>query len=422
MNTKKSARSLGKRTSFQKGLIAVALFALTLPLAVPASASAAEPRIGRVGVVTFVGKSLNGTNASITMVWPKVSGAENYEVFASTDYDKTKPDSSPDAKVTTNKATVSGLKAGRNYFFTVRAVKTNKDGKRNYGQPAGRVGHSTISAQAKLPARASRFTLMTWNICSNACSDISSRAKTISKRINELKPSIVTLQESSRYSKAPSGYSWGHKGQNGIIYKSGEFGKVKAAKGKPTSGSNRFASKKATSGKGISWTALKHKSGEYVVVFDAHLVVGGSKSAVAQREYEASRVNPYVNSILAKLAKSHGKLTNWKKARIIVAGDFNTHKSRGGEKALANLEKSGLYDAIDEAEKLTLQHHNSANPKWSTTPVLGLTWGDHVDKVFVKPSRAVVHGWRNAGKISKGKWVKPLGSDHHPVMVNVSLT
>lgn len=421
MHTKKTARSLGKRTSFQKGILAITLLALTLPLALPASASAAEPRIGRVGVITFVGKALNDTNASITMTWPKVSAAEKYEVFTSTNYDKTKPDTTPNASVTTNKATISGLKPGKDYFFTVRAVKTNKDGKINYGQPGGRVGHSTISAQAKVNAKASRFSLMTWNICSNACSNINGRAKIIGKRIQELKPAVVTLQESSRYSKAPTGYLWGHKGQNGILYKSSEFSKVKATKGKPTSGTNRFASKSATSGKGISWTALKHKSGEYVVAFDAHLVVGNSKKAVAQREYEASRVNTYMNSVLGKLAKSHGKITDWKKARVIVAGDFNTHKSRAGEKALRNLEKTGLYDSIDEAQKMTLQHHNSANPQWSTKPVLGLTWGDHVDKIFVKSSKAIVHDWRNAGKISKGKWVKPLGSDHHPVMVDVSL-
>ncbi|WP_405374222.1 MULTISPECIES: hypothetical protein [unclassified Microbacterium] len=397
------------------------LSAVAAPSSSGVETAAAAARPARVGLVSFTGASLTASGATLTMTWPAVPKAQGYEVHASTSYAKAVPDGSPNASVTGTRATISGLKPGTDHYVAVRAWWKDAKGKVVYGPSAGRVGHSTISAQATLPASASKFSVVTWNICSNACSGFGTRAGVINRRIAEMKPGIVMMQEASKYKKAPAGYRFGYDGQADILYRAGEFSKVAAAKGKPTSGLSRFASKAATSGKGVAWAALKNRSGEYVVAFNAHLVVGGSAKAVAQREYEASRLGPYVNNVLAKLAKSHGSLTDWKKARVVISGDFNTHKSRTSEKSMKILEKAGWYDAYDESRKLTRQHYNSANPTRGTKPVIGVTWGDHVDKVLVRPSRSVVYGWANIGKMAKGRFVAPLGSDHHPVQVVLSV-
>lgn len=398
----------------------VAVLTLMLPVASSTEIASAADRPDRVGLVSFTGASLTNAGATLTVVWPAVKGAESYEVFASRDFDKAVVASRPVARVTGTSATIRGLTAGSDYYVAVRATWTDAAGRVIPGPPSGRVGHSTISKQASMPASAAKLSVLTWNACSNACANTATRMSVINRRIGEVEPGIVALQEASRYTEAPAGYRFAFDGQNDILYRTAEYKPVAAKKGKPASGLTRFASAKATAGKGIAWSALRHSSGEYVVVLNAHLVAGTSAKAVAQRQYEAGRLAPFASSILTRLAASHGSLTDWKKARVVIAGDFNTHKSRLGDKTMAILEKAGWFDAYDEAARLTRQHFNSANPTWSTKPVIGERWGDHVDKVLVRPSRSVVYSWENIGKMSGGKFTAPLGSDHHPVKVVLS--
>ncbi len=309
-----------------------------------------------------------------------------------------------------------GLKRGQVYFVQIRA--TNSAG---YGPKGTRVAHETIAAQASLPAGSPQHRVMTWNICSNACSSIATRARVINQRITEVKPDLVAMQEASRYTKAPAGYRHVHNGQADILVRKGVYSLVsKNSKGR-TTGTARFASKYATSGKGMAWAALKHKTGSYMLVVNTHLVYGNTTSAVKQREYEAGRLPYFLRNTLRKLNATHGHVTDWTKAPVVVLGDFNTHKSRSGDDSQQILENMGWHDSYDQARRLSGQHRNTANPDFSTTPVIGGVWGDHVDKVLVKPRRTVVYGWANVGKMKNGKYVAPLGSDHHPLVVRLGL-
>lgn len=393
-----------------------ALLAAVLVVTTPALDASAASRPGTVGLVSFTGASITPSGAAtLTVDWADVPGATGYQVFVSRTYDFPSK-TAPSADVTESKATIGGLARGRNYFVFVQAYNAAGKGSRSW-----RVGHRTMAPEATLPSTAPRYRAMTWNVCSHSCGSFSTRAKVINSRIAELKPDIVALQEASKYVRAPRGYSFAYNGQNDILIRSATVRKVKATSRGATSGYTRLAKKYAGPGKGIAWAALRHSSGQYVLAVDVHLLSGSSRAAVRQREYEASRVRPVITRTLAALNTSHGSLTDWTKAPVIALGDFNTQKGLTGDDSLSILHGAGWHDAFDQARKLTRQHHSSANPDWKSTPVIGVKWGAHVDKVLVRPSRSVVYRWENAGKMSRGRYVTPLGSDHHPVLVELAL-
>lgn len=393
--------------------LAIALLAV-VALSLSSGVANAASRPGQVGLITFTKATLSSTGATLTVDWPSVSGATSYKVFASTSYDGVKTQTIPLAQPKGSAATLSNLRPGVDYFVQVSAVSAAGV----TGDRSQRVGHGTIKAEAAPTAGSPNYLMMSWNICSYACPSISSRAKIIKSRIKELKPGIVALQEASALNVPPTGYHFAYNGQNDILVRTGVFSRITKRGTALTAGSGTFASKYSTKGRGVSWAALKHsESGKYIVVFNTHLATGTSKAQTAQREYEAGRLLPYVRTILARLDAKYGSLTDWTKAPVAILGDFNTNKSRAGDDTLAVLEKAGWYDAFDQSRALSGQHYNTANPEWKSAAVIGWKWGDHVDKVLVRPSRSVVYGWSNAGERSGSRFTTPLGSDHHPILV-----
>lgn len=403
-----------------RGAVAAVLSAALLVATPAVTATAAPAAPARVGHVTFVGASLTASGATLTIDWSDVKGAAAYEVFAAPSADGVFAQKTPRMTVTGSKAKIERLKTGADYFVQVRAVSSAGVA----GLRSQRVGHGTMVAESAKTSALTTYRTVSWNVCSYACSGIAKRTPIINKRLATLKPDLVALQEASRYTKAPTGYRFVVNGQNDILVRSGQFSTIKekgTSKDADTRGAVKFPRKYATPGQGAAWAALKHRSGSYVVVFDAHLLAGTGKSQVAQREYEAGRLKVFISSTLTKLQKRYGSLTNWKKVPVIIMGDLNSHKSRSNDDTIAVFEKSGWYDAFDQARSLTKQHFNTANPTMQAAPVRGGWWGDHVDKVLVRPSRSIVYTWANAGSFSKGRFVTPLGSDHHPLMVTLGI-
>ncbi|WP_394280080.1 fibronectin type III domain-containing protein [Microbacterium sp.] len=367
-------------------------------------------RPGTVGLLTFTGASLTPKGATLTVDWDDVPNATSYVVFASTSYNGLLNVTKPAVTVTASEATITGLKKGTNYF--VRVAAANNVGR---GPASARVGHATIAGEAKIAPGTAEYSLATWNVCSNVCANWGTRKGIIDRQIREMAPNIIALQEASKYTKAPAGYAFVVNDQNDILVRKGVFGKVAANKKGKTTGSATFASKHSEAGHGVDWAALRHRSGRYMVVFNAHLTTGTTKAQIKQREYEASKLADIVGSTMRALGTSHG--TNLRNASVAILGDINTSKSTGGDATLSVLKKRGWYDAFDQARSLTRQHHNSANPDLLTTPVLGVTWGAQVDKVLVKPSRTVVTSWAHAGKMNGKNYATPLASDHFPILV-----
>lgn len=379
--------------------------ALLLILSVQTPATAATERPAQVGLVSFVGAGITSDGgASLTVSWPAVKTAVSYEVFVGSTYANVLDQKTPRARSTTTKATVRGLDRGKDYFVQVRAV--NKAGKT--GNKSSRVGHGTIRAEG--PGRNSAQKLLTWNICSNKCSGFSSRQKLINARIVELSPTMVAMQESILYTKAPTGYGFAYKGRNAVLYDKDRF--TLAVRGEQTTFSSRYSEP----GGGVSWGVLKEKStGDLKVVFSVHLKTGTSSSTVKQRVYESGQIGRVVRSTLAMLRAEY-PTKDWSSASTYVAGDMNSHKSRTGDATLSTLQKDGWYDAFDQARTLVKQHQNTAHSSGKATPTVSVRWGDHIDKVLVQPGKTVVSKWSNVQKMSKGKYVK-LASDHLPLMV-----
>ena len=399
---------------------AAAVLALALVFAAPPAFATTTP--SRVGLVSFTGASLTSSGATLTIAWPAAAGAASYRVFASTSFDGVAEMTTPLVTTTRTTATIPHLLTGRDYFVQVRGVSSGGV----VGSPSLRVGHGTIASEPSAAALASHKTVtglkvMTWNICSNACSNFAVRKTVVNSRIGELAPGIVGMEEASKYTTAPSGYAFGYKGQNTILYRTSLFTSVK--KGTTVlRGSARFASVYTTSGHGVTWAALRDRiNGKYLVVFDVHLLSGSTVTTVKQREYEASRLSPYIGRMYSMLKTTYGSVTNWSDAAPVVVGDFNTNKSHPTDATQSILRKAGWLDSFDQAHHLTRQHYNSANPTWSLLPVIGERWGDDVDKLMVKPSRTAVLSWANVGKMSGGRFVAPLGSDHHPLMFQISV-
>lgn len=401
---------------------AVALLGAALILTGVDAAHAAErPRLGQVGVITFVGASINasGSKASLKIDWADIPHAKAYDVYAATSWNAVlamDPNKPTVRGVKSSKATIPNLKPGTDYYVQVRATTTAKGWLNGYRSQ--RVARHTMVAERA--STAANVSALTWNVCSYSCKDFGKRKKIIDARIAELKPDIVTLQEARNYTKATKGYSFAVDWQDDILIRKGSFTRVASSKGKPTNGHMTFGRNNKQKGHGMAWAAVRHSSGQYLVVFSVHLSPGTSKAAVDQRVWETGKAAAYVTSTLKTLQKNYPALTNWTKAPTILGGDMNTHKSRENDGTGAALQKKGWYDAYYQAHKLSGQRYYSANPAWSAKPETG-RWGSHIDQFLVKPGRTVVTSWVQAGKRKGSRFVTPLGSDHHPVMVTLSV-
>jgi len=283
--------------------------------------------------------------------------------------------------------------------------------------------------------------MMTYNVCSNACSSWTTRMPLVVAQINRLQPDVLAVQEASQWKNAEiPGYLETAGGKdNRIFYRESVFEQVtqelapeQTSDECPTTINLQTNEEEVidpcvlpvdgtlsySRAKQVPWALLRHKASGQVVLFLAfHLLVDDGKSRAADR---AAQTQSNLNTLDAQL--------NWwglEKQSIPTAliGDFNTNRSRAGNSQLdAVMQQNGFYDSYEQARLLINQHFNSANPSWATLPKIGVTWGDHVDKIWVRPTKTRVHLWMNAGEMAGGRWKAPLPTDHHPVLIRAQLS
>jgi len=422
----------------------VAVIAAAL-LSAPAQAAPAPAKVGLVSFTAGSTHQVGGrTYARVTLSWPKAKRAKKYQVFVSRTAAGVARKKKPTATVKGTKATIGKLGRNREYWFQVRAVNGKKAGARS-----SRVARVTMVASPALNTRTSPvYSLMSYNVCSNACSRWSTRRALATNEVLRLKPDVLAVQEASQWKKAViPGYTetlGGH--DNRIFYRTDRFEQVthdltpeqQSAEcpiaEDPETGRDLVDENgdpvrvepctlpvdgvAQPSGKNAPWALLRHKaSGQRVVFVAVHLRVDDKKSMATYRAGQAGDILSGLRDQLAWWGLDANRVP------VVLIGDFNTNRSRAGNWRLDEaMHANGFYDAYEQARAVSRQHFNTANPSWSTKPVVGVTWGDHVDKVWIRPGRSRVVSWANAGKMAGGRFVAPLPSDHHPLRVKVQVS
>ncbi|MEV7398579.1 endonuclease/exonuclease/phosphatase family protein [Aeromicrobium sp. NPDC092404] len=382
-------------------------------------AASAATRPGSVGLVSFTAASYSRSTgtAGLTVDWYTASHARSYEVFISRHYSM---DNAKRYTTTASAKTFTGLARGASYFVQVRARNGSA-----VGSKSARVGHTTIRRLD--PAAGPRYRVMTYNVCSQKCSSWSTRQPAALARIAAYSPDVIAAQEAVNLAVPPAtGYAEAvSKSSKRLLYKTSRFTvaepttPVPADPGENHVGCDRTWPKSTTGYVYLGyhdagcryavWAVLvDRQTGQPTVFVDVHTVAGDNETRAEQREAEIKTLTSHLTTI------NPGGLP------VVYAGDFNSHKNRDNDDMASVFHRLGYYDAFDLALKLYRQHHNSYNG-FDVVPRISYKWGDHVDHVWIRPSEGRIERWANGALISNGRMVRPIPSDHSPIVVDVRL-
>lgn len=404
-----------RRAGVRLALLTIAVIALVGSALQPAAA-ASKP--GKVGLVSFTAKSFSkSTNtAGLTFSWPRASRAKKYEIFVSRSYSMSKA-----KKYTTSKRskTLKKLAPGRDYFVQVRAVNGSKRGSKS-----NRVGHTTIRRMDD--AHGPNYRLMTYNVCSRVCSKWSTRQPYAHVRIKSYSPDVVAAQEADHL-VPPAGYTQAHyKSGKRLLFKTTRFtmlpGTPEPQVLESVDTGERCTPSRTWDSYGeillgrhdggcryAVWAILSDNTRNARTMFvNVHTVSGDTTTRARERQAEVQTLTATVAAV------------NPEGLPVIYAGDFNTHKNRSNDYVRTVFNASGYYDAYDLAAQLRRQHYNSFNG-FKTTPKISYKWGDHVDKVWIRPDQGRVIKWNNGALIKSGKMITPIPSDHSPLIIDVKI-
>lgn len=430
-------------------LLACALIAALAVALLGAPAQAAPKKPGTVGLVTFT-KGLTytasgKTYARVRISWPKAKNATRYQVFVARTKANVAKAKKPKATVRGTEAVVRKLARGKTYWFQVRALNGSRPGNRS-----ARVARVTPVNSATLPTVShATHSMMSYNVCSNACTSRpwTRRQPLVVNQVTAVRPGVLALQEASRWSTTIPGYVEADGGRdNRIFYRPGIYEQVeqeltpeqqsaeceiaRSPDGRKVLDENRNPVRVEPCilpvdgvtdppGKDAPWVMLRHRvTGEEVLFVGVHLQTGNSN---ANARYRASQVHRLFADLQAQLTW-WGR--DFRTTPIALIGDFNTNRSRSNHGLVESaMKRYGFWDTYEQARNLSRQHQNTANPNWQwRTPTIGVTWGDHVDKVWVRPGRSLVRSWANVGLMRGTQYVSPLPSDHHPLLVRAQLS
>jgi len=376
-------------------LLVLALIVVLAPASPPAYAA-----ISRVGVVTFA----RASTTTLTLTWPKTSGAKGYRVWRSTH--KNMSYRKVARSVSGTRATVSGLKPGQTYCFQVQGKAGSKLGLRSTV-----TCHPTIRERGPITGPA--YKVMTFNACTNACSGWTRRSAAAREMVKVRQPDVLAVQESSAWRTPPPGYALAHsRSAKRILYKTSRFALISNSSGKRA---GAILMRSTTPGRYAVWAELvDRQTGKRMIFVSAH-----TSPAFAEYPERGQEIRTLMNRV---------NQLNTAGLAVMYAGDFNSHKNRGTYSESAGFGSqdsvgrtfaaAGYYDSYDLARRLKRPNWNSF-AGWSTKPTMSRVWGDHVDHIYIKPSRSYVYEWMNAALYSGSRYSSPLASDHRPVMAQL---
>lgn len=412
----------------RRSLVAAIIGVLVLTGLQVQPASAASKKPSKVGLVSFVKANyVRATNrTSLTLDWPDAKRAKKYEIFVSKKYSMSK---AKKYKSKSSKITISKLGRGYDYFVQVRGV----NGKR-HGSKSTRVGHTSILRPGPLNS-ALRMRVMSYNVCSDVCDSAgvtrypwaTERQLGAFERIAAVNPDILATQEAGNLD-TPQGYTEAiNVSAKKLFYRTSRFDVAVPTSpepiepprdkngcratyewGQPTG--HIFLGRHSKGCRYAVWAELVEKgTGTSFFMVNVHTVSGETAEATESRRQE-------METLVANV-----KLANTKRLPVIYAGDFNSHKNSRNDVVKTIMNRGKLYDSYDLARSLTNQHLNSYND-FKVSPRIGYQWGNHIDKVWIDPWQGRVDAWYNAALLDeRGYMVKPIPSDHSPVVVDLRI-
>lgn len=422
-------------------LLLVAIFAST-PLV---SASAASP-VGAPWVVA-------ASPSSVTLDWPAKAGASRYTVFFARSLSAVGKSSAARQKTKgrTSKLKVTGLRPGTMYCFQV--ARANGSGRsRKYCHP---------TTKRPLDLKATKVRVVTYNVCSKAkgCGHFPSRARTIVKRIRESKADVVALQELSSKNRSrmthllkKSGFSFASDSDAETIYF--RRSKLKLALyieqrcfeeqiERSAALEPDWDTEQIYQDDGYTWEWIGHvwrgtKQTCFGVEHGRGSFTAYKPASAAWATFEVISNGKKFNFVNTHLSHGpSGKKSNdrnretlrmikkmkrvlWKNPYpIIYMGDFNSHRGLANDAPRKRLAETGHVNAYEVSTSYSKAYVDSFNG-YDRRPRRGIRYGRHLDQIYV-PSNVGVSAWSVIAPLRKGKHVRPLGSDHHPVAATLWL-
>jgi len=372
-------------------LLSAALVTGALTAATGGSA-VGTPVLGQVRPLSIVGAS----TSSLTLRWPAVADATSYEVELATNLEMT--DRHLVATPGSNSVTVGPLDSGRLYCFQARAVS-----KAGYGLRSPRTCKPTILAQG--PGTGPTYRLLTYNICTRACPDWSSRRRPAARLMKAAMPDVIALQENQPTSRIGRRLRTQFKMAASkraitLFIRKSRFALVRTGTVDTGPGLHPWA----------VWAELADRSFGYrrVIVVSSHSNPG--PDTAASDGVRGTNAHRLINGVRA---------ANPQNLPVLYLGDYNSHRHRTYFSTANEFHQVGHYDAYDLAQSLWRPNYSSMNGG-SAVPRISNTYGDHVDHVWVDPYRTRVLGWANVARIENGRY-SPLPSDHNPILVTVQV-
>jgi len=400
---------------------------------------------------------------TLTVVWPKVSGARRYTVYVASTPAKAAKTSGRShwSHGRTARLRVTDLRANRRYCFTVKAVRGGDSGRRS----APVCGH-TLRNRAE--PKGSKVSVATFNVCAastNCKSWSKKRENAIVQRILDANADVIAIQEVTRKADkletrlAEHGYARyaapTRKTDEAIYYRTSAADMAvtthatQVCEVEPYGGaedtrlwrlprhfdapSQRWYSFRTSSwvteepvcrerqlpveqegrigsptGASAAWAALRLKrNGQTYVFVSAHLSPGQTKAAGRLRGRETKQLIRNTENVAGDLP-------------VIYMGDFNSYRGRqGGDLPRREMSKVGWIDTYDASQTYSRPYVSSFNG-WRSTVATMKYWGGHIDRIFVPTSMGST-SWRVVAKTKKRSYVGVQASDHNLVRTTVLL-
>lgn len=154
-------------------------------------------------------------------------------------------------------------------------------------------------------------------------------------------------------------------------------------------------------GRTVTWARFEdRKTNQPFVVASVHLVPGKNGKKDRARGSQAASLAAGINRI------------NPAKDPVVLAGDFNTGRHRGGDRVFGRLGGAGYTDSVSIA-KLA---ENSAMNTFNRNSTSSRRSGDHVDHIFVSAGFDVPL-WRQYNHIHQGRVL----TDHNMIAAKLRL-